>query len=135
MLITENQYNDAYRKIITCKNNTCYNQVELDSMFESALYILNTINIINNETILTQDYLNRDIELFINIIDIKFSHNDMLIYSNRSVLKYLKEYMFENIKIFNELYLDNTKHRSIKTSGNGHGSALVLTYDEFRNIK
>lgn len=104
---------------MTCHINTEYTEHELNNMFNSSMFILNQLNDINNTEVISKDYKDNDINLFININDIVFSHNAMLIYTNRDIIKHLKEYLFT---------ISKDAGYNIRFGGNGHGTALVCSY-------
>ena len=116
MIIGEVQYDTAYSNIMTCYKTTVYTGVELKQMFHHAMFLLNTINEINNTTVITKNHKNEDYDLLIDITDIKCSHNAILIYADSRVIKHVREYLSE---IVTDLKYD------IRFTGNGHGTALV----------
>ncbi len=91
MIIGEVHYDIAYHKIMSCYNTTSYTQDDLNSMFDSAMYLLNTLNEINGKTVKALNHKDEEYDLLIRIDDIKFFHNDFMIYAESKVLSYIKE--------------------------------------------
>ena len=107
-----------------------YLDEEFNSMKKSSLDFLKLIQDINDYIVDTQNLLNNDVKLKIDIQDIKFFHNSMMIYAERPVLKYLKEYIHHYIRELNK----NDLKTEISTcnsgcSSNGHGTAIYITYN------
>ena len=125
---------DAVEKIYACEKLTAYTRADLDDMIRSALYILRKINEINNKTVVTTDLCNKEIELEINIDEIRFHHNMLMVYAERAVQKYVREHVQSQITDFNDKLKDWTgtaekpEKIDIRITGNGYGNATVYNY-------
>jgi hypothetical protein len=133
MTIGEVHYDIAYHKIMACHNTTAYTQDDLKTMFDSAMFLLNTLNEINGKTVKAFNHKDEEYELLIHIDDIKFFHNDFMIYAiDHQVLSYIKEYILDSIKKFNDECKNGELLWGIRLGGNGYGTALVCSYESYR---
>ena len=122
----------AATKVMECKHNTAYTDIQLQSMIASSIYLLNLINKINGQKVITTNSLNKEIELIVIIKNIKFFHNELQLFCEYKVLIYLKEYLENKIKEHNlENKLKNENSFDIKIGGNGYSTALCCHYDSY----
>lgn len=135
MIIGEVHYDIAYHKIMSCYNTTAYTQDDLKNMFDSAMFLLNTLNEINGKTVKVLNHVNEEYELHIRIDNIKFFHNDFMIYADSKVLSYIKEYVSDTIKKLNDDCKIGDLLWGIRLGGNGWGTATVCSYDSWRQKK
>jgi len=127
MIILNNNHNlKGIEAIDACHDTTEYTYIDLKDMVFSLLFILNRLKEINNTTVITTTFSNKEVELKITIIDIKFFHNTLMIYAERSVQKYIREYIQDQIKEFNDI--DIYKRIDIRITSDGYGNAIVCHY-------
>jgi hypothetical protein len=110
--------NKLKEKIISCIDNTCYTNNQIENMVANGLCLFSKIFSLNGS-----DYIINDEEKKEGVISIKsfhFNHNDMLIYfDDYFTLLSLKE-IFTDWK--DKKYFSG--HKS-----NGHGTAIVIPFE------
>lgn len=122
-------YDIATTKILA---SSCYSTEEKNISVASAHYYLNLISEIEGKTVDYQSYTDKDIKLNIHIKDIRFGHNNFTIYADRLVLKYITDYIKDQVKVYNENcihLIDNTKN--VWISGNGWGTGISINYENY----
>lgn len=135
MNITHGHYLVRYGLTRHCKETTAYTDENIRAMTDSSMLILKLICEINNKTVVVDDK-----ELVIEINDIKFFHNMMLVYADRNVLRYIQEYIDSIIKSHNDTvkqYQCKNPNKpirliDIRISTDGWGNAIVCNYDCFK---
>lgn len=132
MILYDSHYITRHYKILNCKNSTLYTDENIQAMNDSSALIFDFINEINNKTFIVDEK-----ELIIEIDNIKFFHNCMMIYANINVLKYIRYYIFNIVKLHNDTVKKYNcckkalKYIDIKLSTNGYGTGLICNYDCF----
>ena len=101
-----------------------------NNMIASAHYYLDLISDIQGKTVDYKSFTDNDIKLNIHIKDLKFHHSYFLIYADTLVLNYIKDYIKEQVKVYNENcihLIDYTRQGWV--SGNGWGTAILVQYE------
>lgn len=66
---------------------------------------------------------------------IDFGHDSLTIYAEMEVLRYLKTRMFELSSNIKKNYSDEEPKPDIRVIGNGWGTAIIIIYEKFINLK
>lgn len=122
-------YDIATTKILAA---SCYSTEEKNISVASAHYYLDLVSEIQGKTVDYKSYTDKDIKLNIHITDIKFSHNGFCIYADTLVLKYITDYIKDQVKVYNENCIHLIDYlKTAWISGNGWGTAIHIHYENY----
>jgi hypothetical protein len=122
----ENCINEMLQKIDGCKDNTAYTEGQIQLMKDNGTKLLNCFYDLQGTTYTLIEEKEEPKDVVIEFEKFMFGHNDFQIYCDDYLVK----------KCMKEIFSKMKEEEKIGSHGsNGYGTALVISYECYKELK
>ena len=127
----ENYIKEMLQNIDICKENTSYDDEQIQLMKDNGVKLLNCFYDLQGTTYTLIEDKEEPIDVVLEFEKFEFGHNDFKIYCNDYFIKKCMKEIFASMK-------DPEKKEEDKIgsySSNGWGTAFVISYEAYKKLK